>query len=126
MSTELEAVVRQSLETTILNALKSAPEAIDAMVHAALIDKKVDSVSGRIDGYHGTKVPYLEYLTGEAIRSAADASIRKLVAEMAPQIEQTIRSQLTSETVVQAFLKTLLRSTESEWQLRVEFGKERE
>jgi hypothetical protein len=118
---EIETLVRTTLQTKIISALKDAPEAIEAMIEAAL-SKPVDEHGGRPTGY-GTKVPYLEYLTGEIIRNAAAVAIRKVVADMEPQIDAAVRKRLTADDVAKALVETALGVTKEDWRLNITFGK---
>jgi hypothetical protein len=114
-------MVRTVLEAHIVTALKETPEALDTLVKAAL-SREVDSRNGSFEGY-GTKVPYLDYIAGETIRTATSQAVRKVVQEMQPEIEAEVRKILTSEQVVQAFTKCIIGSTDQDYKISVSFEK---
>lgn len=122
MSDDLDTTIKTILQAKILAALKTAPEAIDAMVEAAL-SKPVDEMTGSVDRGYGRKVPYLEYVTGSTIRAAADAAVRDLIKEMQPQINTAIRKRLTADDLAASMIRKMMDITTDEWRINVNFGK---
>lgn len=120
--TDIEAILRQQLQTRIIEVLQGTPEMIEAMVKAAL-SKPVDPHSGRPDGY-GTRIPYLEYLTGEVIREAARKSVMSQIEEMREQIDGIVREHIKGDDFVKAISSAFLKAAEDEWRIRVSFERE--
>lgn len=125
MSTEgqIETIVKTLIQTEIVKALNNAPEAIEKLVQAAL-SRPVD-YAGKVDGY-GAKTPYLDYLIGNEIRHAAEAAVRKVVAEHSDKIEAHVREGLSAESVVSAMTKAILRTTSEDWRIFVSFEKDKD
>lgn len=121
--TEIQALVRASIQSRVVEALKSTPEAIDAMV-AAAFNKPVDPDTGRHDGY-GRKVPYLEWLAGDTIRMVARSSISQIIEEMRPQIEAEIRKRFTEGTIADALVAAILKDKLDDWRVNVSFETDR-
>lgn len=120
---ELNVMVKTLIETQVIQALNSAPEAIEKMVKAAMSDS-VDPRTGTRDGYSSQRVPYLEFMLGNEIRSAAQTAARKVILEMMPNIEAEVRKGLSAESVVAAVTKSLIGTAEQEWRINVKFEAE--
>lgn len=121
MSNQMDTMVKTIIEAQVIQALKSAPDAIEAMVKAAL--SQPVSENGDTRGY-GNKMPYLDYIVGDAIREAARRAVHKVVQESSEQIEAQVRKGLSSETVVAALTKSLVNSVNEDWRIKVEFAAE--
>lgn len=121
MTDMTDSDIKALLQIKILSALKNAPEAIDAMVASAL--NKPVNLSGRHEGY-GTKIPYLEYITGEVIREEARKAVIEVVEELKPQIKNEVRERLSSDTIIDSFCSALIGATKDAWRINVKFKKE--
>ncbi len=125
----LETTIKTLLEAQIIQALNSAPEAIEKLVKAAL-SKNVDA-SGNFEGSHhyssykGT-MPYLDWMVGNEIRDAARRAASKVIQERMPDIEAEVRKGLSSESIVAAVTKSLVGTAEQEWRINVSFEAEKE
>ena len=125
----LESTIKTLLEAQIIQALNSAPEAIEKMVKAALA-KPVDA-NGYSEGqrdytsYRGT-MPYLDWMVGQEIRNAAQAAAKKVIQEKMPDIEAEVRKGLSSESVVAAITKSLVGAAANDWRINVSFEAEKE
>lgn len=119
----INELIKSIIETQIIQALNSAPDAIEKLVKAAL-SRPVDR-AGKFDGY-GDKMPYLDYMVGEEIRRAAEAAVRKVVAESAGKIEDLVRNGLTSDSVVAAVTKSFVDAAAQEWRINVKFEAEKQ
>lgn len=114
---DIQQMIKTTIETQVVLALNSVPEAIEKLVKAAL-SKPVDE-NGRFDGYRGT-MPYLDYLVGEEIRSAARGAVHKVIQEHVDSIEEEVRKVLSSDTVVAAVTKALVGAASEGWRIGVE------
>lgn len=123
----LETTIKTLLEAQIIQALNSAPEAIDKMVKAALA-RPVDA-NGNAEGtrdytsYRGT-MPYLDWMVGQEIRDAARTAARKVIQEKMPDIEAEVRKGLSSDSVVAAVTKSLVSTAAQEWRINISFEAE--
>lgn len=118
---EINTLVKTIIETRVIEGLKSAPEAIDALVKAA-ISQPVDR-SGNFQGY-GDKMPFLEYLTGQMIREAASVAVSKVIQEMQPTIEGNVRKWLTQDRVAEAMTIAFVKASADAWRINVSFERE--
>ena len=121
MSDNINEMVKGLIQTQVIQALNSAPEAIEKLVKAAL-SRPVDQ-SGKFDGY-GNKMPYLDWLVGEEIRSAARNAVHTVLAERASEIEQVVRDALSAEDTAKAVTKAVVGAAEREWSIKVSFAAE--
>lgn len=118
---DINATVKAMIEVQVIQALNSAPEAIEKLVKAAL-SRPVDR-TGKFDGY-GDKMPYLDWMVGEEIRSAAQRAICTIMQEFQPRIEAEVRKGLTSDTVVEAVTKSFVDAAAQDWRINVKFEAE--
>jgi hypothetical protein len=125
----LEVTIKSLLETQIIQALNSAPEAIEKLVKAALskpVDKQGNEEGSRnYHSYNGT-MPYLDWMVGEEIRNAARKAAAKVIQERMPDIDAEVRKGLSSESIVAAVTKSLVGTAEQEWRINVSFEAEKE
>jgi hypothetical protein len=115
----VEEIVKTTLQAEILKALKAAPEAIEAMVRAA-IEKPVDPTTGRPDGY-GNKIPYLEWIVGQTLREELRGAVVQEFGARRDEIREIVKARLSSEAVVDAVAGTILKSASEEWRITVKF-----
>ncbi len=119
---DVSELVKTIIQTQVIQALNSAPDAIEKLVKAAL-SRPVDSV-GKFDGYSGNKMPYLDYVVGEEIRSAATTAVRKVMQDQAGKIEALVREGLSSESVIAAVTKSFIHAASQEYKINVSFEAE--
>lgn len=126
MSENIDAMVKTIIQTQVLQALRNAPEAVEAMVQAAL-SKPVDEHSGSAnDRSYGRKVPYLEWIVGDAIRNAATQAVIETVQGMKPQIAEMVRAKLQGEDIVAAFARAITKTVDDDWRIDVNFVQRRD
>lgn len=123
---KLAEIIKTVIETQVIQALNSAPDAIDKLVKAAL-SKPVDPRDGSLNGYAADKVPYLEWLVGSEIRAATKAIVVKVISEgpVRQEIEARVRVGLNADSIVEAMTKAILHSTEHDYKIEVNFERER-
>lgn len=117
----INEMIKGIIEAQVIQALNSAPEAIEKLVKAAL--SRPFDASGKYDGY-GNKMPYLDYMVGEEIRRAATDAVRKVVADSADKIEAEVRKGLNSESIVASMTKSFTQAASENWRINVSFDKE--
>lgn len=120
---DMQAIVKAIIEAQVVRALNEAPEAIEKLVKAAL-EQPVDSM-GDHKGY-GIKMPYLDWLVGDEIRTATRAAVKRVVADSADKIEAEVRKGLNQESIVSAMSKAIASSVEQDWRINVSFASERD
>lgn len=121
---DIQNLIKATIEANVVQALNTIPEAIDKLVKAAL-EKPVDK-NGRNDGWSSDRMPYLDWLAGEEIRSAARSAVRKVIQERTENIEQAIRNNLTQDSIVSAITRSLIGATEQDWRIDVTFAADKD
>ena len=121
MSMEIDKLVKAALEAKIIEAFKTAPEAIDALVSACL-NQSVDQYGGK-PSYASETMPYLTYLARDTIRDVAREAVREHIGSIRERIKESVKSKLTEDVVVDAFTKAILSGIEDSWGVKVEFVK---
>lgn len=125
----LEVTIKSLLETQIIQALNSAPEAIEKLVKAALskpVDTNGNEQGSRNWSSYGGQMPYLDWMVGQEIRDAARKAASRVIQERMPDIEAEVRKGLSSESIVAAVTKSLVGTAEQEWRINVSFEAEKE
>lgn len=118
-------VVKAAIQTQIIAAFNQAPELVEKLVKAALA-KPVDSISGSEQGYHGSRVPYIDYLVGDEIRTATRKAVQTVVAEHAATIEACVREGLNAQSVTEAISKAVIGAATQGWGVTVKFEAEKD
>jgi len=121
----ISETVKAMIQAQIIATLNSAPEAIEKLVKSAL-SLPVDKHSGDPNKYYGDRVPYIDYIVGEEIRTATRAAVKKVIMESVPLIEAEVRKGLTADSVVAALTKSFVEAAEQEWRIRVNFEAEKQ
>lgn len=117
---DIKEHVKTLIEIEIVKALNNAPDAIEKLVSAAL-SKEVDESTGRTENAWGKRVPYLDFLVGDEIRTATRSAVHKVVAEMNSAIEDQVRAKLSAEDFVGEFTKCVLKAATEDWRIRIAF-----
>lgn len=122
----IKAIIETTLKAEIVKALNSAPDAIEKLVTAA-ISAEVGATSGRSNTeFYEKKVPYLDYLIGNEIRSAAREAVMQVFKENRERIHEAVRARFSAEHIVDGFASALIKASEQEWRINVSFeGEER-
>lgn len=114
---EIQEVIKRTIQTQVVQALNSVPEAIDKLVKAALSDQV--GRDGRPTSYGG--MPYLDYLVGEEIRRAARAAVCQVLEDKSTDIEAAIREALSDQDIARAVAKAVVGTAEQDWRIDVQF-----
>lgn len=120
MSMEIDKLVKAALEAKIIEAFKTTPEAIDALVEACL-KQPVNEYGGKPD--YNSSMPYLTYLARDTIQSVAREAVREHVSSIKDEIKDSIKRKLSSDAVVDAFTNAVLSGTSDEWAVEITFSK---
>lgn len=91
---DIEALIKATIQTKVIEAFNTAPEVVEKLVQAAL-SKEVNEHGGKPD-YRDQKMPFLDYLVGEEIRNAVRSSVREYVAENKEAIVAKVRQAMES------------------------------
>lgn len=99
MADDLEAMIRATIQTKVVEAFNSAPEMTEKLIRAAL-EQKVDQYGMKPEGYRREEaMPYLDWLVGNEIRKATQDAVREYVAEH----KETIKAQIAKAIGVTDF-----------------------
>lgn len=91
---DIEAILKATIQTKVVEAFNSTPDMVEKLVAAAL-SKEVNQQGGA-PGYHDKKMPYMDWLVGEEIRRAVCGCVRDYVAENKEQIAAKTRAAIES------------------------------
>lgn len=99
METDIEKLLKTTIQAKVVEAFNAAPEVIEKLVLAAFA-KPVNEYGAPPSGYHDKKMPYLEWLVGDEIRKAARDCVVAYMQEHREQIHAKIREALQSADLV--------------------------
>ena len=102
-----QTLIKGIIETQVIQALNSAPEAIEKLVKAALSKPVTDT--GDFKGYR-----------------AARSATHKVIQEYAPRIEDEVRKGLSSESIVAALTKAIIGASDEDWRIKVSFAADKD
>jgi hypothetical protein len=123
MSTDdtIKNIITATIQTKVIEALNDTPEAVGKLI-AAAINKPVDSVTGRGDGYMSRAVPYIDWLIGQELRDAARLIVAEVIKnQQREMLTEMIKARLSSDKIAESFVDSLMGSTGREWDIRVTF-----
>lgn len=121
----IKDIIETTLKAEIVKALNSAPDAIEKLVTAA-IAIEVDKYTGsEKTDYYSKKVPYLDYLLGQEIRSAARSAVSEVFATRGDEIKAAIKRKFTTDAVIDGFAKALIDTGQQDWRVNVTFEGEK-
>lgn len=95
MSQDIEAILRSTIQTKVIEAFNTTPDLVEKMVRAAF-EKEVDQYGMRPERYGSEKMPWLEWLVGEEIRKAASEAIKSYVSQHQDEIRAKVSSAITN------------------------------
>lgn len=105
-----EELTKTLIQTQVLQALKDAPEYLDALVRAAM-EQEVSEHGTKPEYHTRTKMPWLEWCVRDALRNAAKMAVLEIVREMQPQIKDSVKKCLSSDEIVAVFAKRIIDGT---------------
>ena len=120
---DIAQLVQTVLHTKIIQAFHDAPEAIDRLVEAAL-SHEVSEHGGKPDAFSRKRMPYLEWIVGETIRSAARSAVQDVVKEREAEIRDAVRQALTAEKIVDGLIAKILGAIDQDFRVTVQFADE--
>lgn len=120
MSVEIDKLVKAALEAKIIEAFKTAPEAIDALVSACL-EQSVNEYGGKPDYHSRETMPYLTFLARDVIRDVAKTAVREHIDSIRDRIRDGVKAKLTEDLIVDSFTKAILSSIADTWDVKIEF-----
>ena len=92
---DIKELTRTLIQTEITKALSEAPEAINALVQAALA-QEVDENGNKPDYHSKHKMPWLEWKVGQLIRTAATGAIQDAVKAKEDEIRALVSEKINS------------------------------
>lgn len=122
--TDIELMVKTTIQTQIVKAFNDAPDTIDKLVKAAL-SQPVDEHGRLKSDSWGVKQPYLDWLVGQTIRDAATVAVREVMQERHDSIQEIVRAKLSDNVLVDAMTKTLLGALANEYRVTIKFAEDK-
>ena len=119
-TTEIQALVKATLEAKIIEAFKSTPEMIDQLVQACL-SQEVNQHGGKPDYYDKTKMPYLTYLAQSAVQDVARKAVIEYVETMTPVIRKNVQAKLSAGAMVDALTESIIAETKCGYNVEIKF-----
>lgn len=113
-----EELTKTLIQTQILQALKEAPEYIDALVQSVM-EQEVNENGNKPDYYNKTKMPWLEWCVRNAIRKAAQDAVLESLREIEPDIKKSVKNSLNSDEIINVFAKRIINTME-DYKINVE------
>lgn len=98
--TDIEALLKTTIQTKVIEAFNSTPEMVEKLVQAAL-EKEVNEHGSKPSGYGDKKMPYMEWLVGEEIRRAVCACVREYVEGHNAEIKERVQAAMVSAEFMQ-------------------------
>jgi hypothetical protein len=127
MNMDVKSIIETTLKTEIVKALNAAPEAIEALVKAALEQPVYsDGAISKQYGFGEQKMPYLDWLVGDQIRMAARRAVQEVVEENKGKIHEAVKRRMSADDLADAFAKHLIAAADQEWKIDIKFAAEKE
>jgi len=115
---DIEAILKATIQTKVIEAFNSTPEMVEKLVAAAL-SKEVDE-HGQRPGYNSQRMPYMEWLVGDEIRKAVCECIREYVAGHKNEISARVQAAMVSSDFVKPISETIAKVMSEEYRWNVE------
>lgn len=97
---DIDAILKATIQTKVIEAFNSTPEMVEKLVQAAL-EKEVDEHGQKPSGYGSQKMPYMEWLVGDEIRKAVCECVREYVASHKEDIVKRVQTTMQSSNFMQ-------------------------
>ncbi len=127
MSDDIEALLKASIQTKVIEALNSTPDMIEKLVEAAF-HKPVNEHGQKPTGYGrgSEEMPYMEWLVGNEIRNAARSIVREYVANHQETIRKKIHEAIEGGDFASPIIKFFDKSMQDEfrWTFDINVTKE--
>lgn len=120
---DISELVKSSIQMKIIEAFRSTPEMIDALVKSAL-EQPVNERGSTNHSYGDRKMPYLEYYVGETIRDVVRNTVRELVEENKNNIKEVVAKKFTADVMVDGLFAKMLESLKHDYNVKIIFDKE--
>lgn len=125
MSNDIEAILKATIQTKVIEAFNKTPEMIDKLVEAAM-SKEVNQYGVKPSGYDDKKMPYMEWLVGEEIRKAIAESMREYVNNnkdvIRDRVAESIKNAEFGNTLADAVANIM--SEEWRWSVSLDVKKD--
>ena len=96
---EIEALLKATIQTKVIEAFNTAPDVVEKLVEAAL-SKEVNEHGGKPDGFRDKKMPYMEWLVGNEIRNAVHACVKEYVEHNGDEIRARVKTAMESSEFI--------------------------
>jgi hypothetical protein len=92
---DIEALLKATIQTKVIEAFNSTPEMVEKLVAAAL-SKEVNEHGQKPGGYGDKKMPYMEWLVGDEIRKAVCKCVHEYVQSHEEEIKERVQAAMVS------------------------------
>ena len=116
---DLKKLTETIIQTQILEAFKSHPEHIDALVRAVL-ERPVDEHGSKPRYSHDKSMPYLEWLARETLEGVVRDTVVTWVTENAEHIKGEVVKALESAELFSEVTKAVTQSMTRDYAVKVE------
>jgi hypothetical protein len=103
--TDIEAILKATIQAKVIEAFNTAPDVVEKLVEAAL-SKEVDQHGNKPD-YTSKKMPYMEWLVGNEIRNAVCACVREYVEQNGDEIRARVKLAMESSDFIKPMADTI-------------------
>lgn len=114
----VKPIVEAKIQAAILSALSSEKDIIESAVEK-ILNVKVDS-DGKTSTY-SSSIPYLQWLTNNAIQSAAKAALQQYVEDQKPKIQAALKKAISMriDDVCAQMMSCLIETTRDSYAVNV-------
>lgn len=124
MSTDIEALLKATIQTKVIEAFNTTPEMIEKLIQAAF-EKPVNEYGLTPDtrGFIRDKeMPWIEWLVGNEIRLAAQAAIKEYMADSKTDVKAKVKAAISSGSFGDKIGETIadLMAEDYRWSFSVE------
>ncbi len=125
MTTDIETILKTTIQTKVIEAFNQTPEMIEKLVTAAL-SKEVSEHGGPPSRYDRTSMPYMDWLVGEEIRQAVHQAVKEYIATHKPQIAERVESVMQNTEFGKEVGTTISKILSEEWRWTVNLDIQRD
>ena len=122
----IEELIKATIQTKVIEAFNTVPEAIDKLVESAL-RKDVDKWGSKPSGYGRDTMPFMEWLVGEEIRKAVQECVNEYIAEHKDSVKEKVRQSIAKADFGKSLSESVadVMSQSYNWRINLNIEKEK-